>query len=95
MPTKSAGAPGASPRGSTPYGPLVVVTDDRFAGRYAEERDILAEVGARLQVMDLSSEEQAAPALREADGILVNLFPLGARLIRGLRRCLASRSGQC
>jgi D-3-phosphoglycerate dehydrogenase / 2-oxoglutarate reductase len=71
----------------------VVVTDDRF-GSYTEEREILSAVGAELTVMSLTGEEEAAAALADADGILVNLFPVGAGLIERLGRCrVISRYG--
>jgi D-3-phosphoglycerate dehydrogenase / 2-oxoglutarate reductase len=71
----------------------VVVTDDRF-GSYTQEEEVLAEAGARLVVLNLSEEEEAAEALQEADGILVNLFPMTGRLISGLTRCrVISRYG--
>ncbi len=71
----------------------VVVTDDRF-GSYREEEAVLGEIGARLEVRSLTSPEDAAVALREADGILVNLFPMTEAIISGLARCsVISRYG--
>jgi D-3-phosphoglycerate dehydrogenase len=70
-----------------------MVTDDRF-GSYSEEEAVMREIGARLEVLALSTEEEAISALSEADGILVNLFPLTARLISSLPRCrVISRYG--
>lgn len=72
----------------------VVVTDDRYGGNYREEEAELARAGARLEVRTLGTEEEALKALRNADAILVNLFPLGARVIEGLERCrVISRYG--
>ena len=54
----------------------------------------LLEIGARLGVMNLGSEEEATLALREADGVIVNLFPMTARVINALDRCkVISRYG--
>ena len=73
--------------------PRVMVTDDRF-GSYREEEAVLVEIGARLEVLQLATEEEAISALSGADGILVNLFPLTARLIDSLPRCrVISRYG--
>lgn len=71
----------------------VVVTDDRY-GSYREEEEVLRDVGARLEILQLSSEEEAIARLAEADGIIVNLFPLTARVIESLSRCrVISRYG--
>lgn len=64
----------------------VAVTDDRF-GSYREEEAELAGVGARLEVWNLKTEKEAEEALEHADGILVNLFPLTARVISALAKC--------
>jgi D-3-phosphoglycerate dehydrogenase len=71
----------------------VMVTDDRF-GTYAEEESVLREIGATLEIHNLASEEEALAVLPEADGILVNLFHLTARIIASLARCrVISRYG--
>jgi D-3-phosphoglycerate dehydrogenase len=73
--------------------PIVFVTDDRYSS-YQEEEAVLSSVDARLTVLNLSCEEEAVVALREADGILVNLFPLNARVIDSLDHCrIISRYG--
>ncbi len=72
----------------------VVVTDDRYGGNYREEEAELATVGARLEVRNLSTEEEALRSLARADAILVNLFPLGVRVIEAMERCrVISRYG--
>jgi D-3-phosphoglycerate dehydrogenase len=69
----------------------VVVTDDRF-GDYRQEDAVLAELGSRVEVLDLSDGRDEP--LADADAILVNLHPLPAALIRSLRRCrVISRYG--
>jgi D-3-phosphoglycerate dehydrogenase / 2-oxoglutarate reductase len=71
----------------------VVVTDDRF-GTYREEENVLGPVGARVVVRNLGSEEEAIRELAQADAILLNLFPLTARVISKLERCkVISRYG--
>lgn len=71
----------------------VFVTDDRY-GSYVEETNVLAEVGARLEVLNLRSEEEAIKALRYADGILVNMFQMTKGVIDSLERCrVISRYG--
>ncbi|MGA2763358.1 MAG: C-terminal binding protein [Spirochaetia bacterium] len=71
----------------------VIVADDRY-GSYSEEEAILSEIGATLEVRNLSSEEEALRLLPSADGIFVNLFPLNRRIIESLARCrVISRYG--
>jgi D-3-phosphoglycerate dehydrogenase len=71
----------------------VMVTDDRY-GSYSEEEKVLKKIGAAVEVYNLGDEKQAIEVLREADGILVNLHPLPARVIAALERCkVISRYG--
>lgn len=71
----------------------VAVTDDRY-GTYDEERAVLAEIGADLVVNDFKTEDEAIAGLARADGVLVNLFPMPARVISSLPRCrVLSRYG--
>jgi D-3-phosphoglycerate dehydrogenase len=71
----------------------VVVTDDRF-GSYREENSVLAEIGCEVEVLDLSDQADGGERLADADGILVNLYPLAAPVIRRLGRCrVISRYG--
>lgn len=71
----------------------VVVADDRY-GSYREEESVLKEVGAQLVIRNLSSSMEATKELAEADGILVNLFPLTREVIECLARCqVVSRYG--
>lgn len=72
----------------------VVVTDDRFRGKYDIERRVLNEIGAQLEIHDLRSPEEAVRVLKNADGILVNLYPINEAVIKGLERCqVLSRYG--
>jgi D-3-phosphoglycerate dehydrogenase len=63
----------------------VVVTDDRY-GSYLEEEAVLGEIGARLEVKNLGSAEEAVEVLSGADAVLVNLFPMSAKVISRLDR---------
>ena len=69
------------------------MTHDRY-GAYDEEIGVLAEVDAGLDVLNLTSDEEAIEAIRNADGILVNLFALTERVISSLDKCkVISRYG--
>jgi D-3-phosphoglycerate dehydrogenase len=71
----------------------VAVTDDRY-GTYYEERAVLAEIGAVLVVNDFKNEDEAIISLQDADGVLVNLFPMTRKVIETLKRCrVLSRYG--
>lgn len=71
----------------------IIVTDDRH-GTYTYEEEVLQEIDATLTVYNLQSPEEALPVLREADGVLLNLFPLTAPLIGEMNRCkVISRYG--
>jgi D-3-phosphoglycerate dehydrogenase len=71
----------------------VLVTDDRY-GSYEEEKTVLKEIGATVEVHNLGDETETIEVLRDADGILVNLHPLPATVIQELRKCrVISRYG--
>lgn len=71
----------------------VIVTDDRY-GSYEEEKTVLKEIGASVEVHNLGNEGQTIEILRDADGILVNLHPLPATVIQELQKCrVISRYG--
>jgi D-3-phosphoglycerate dehydrogenase / 2-oxoglutarate reductase len=71
----------------------IIVTDDRH-GQYAYEEEVLREIDATLTVYNFQSAEEAFPVLREADGVLLNLFPLTGPLIQEMNRCkVISRYG--
>jgi len=72
---------------------LVVVTDDRH-GSYDEEKQVLSQIDATLEVHDFKNDLEAVEVLRNADGVLVNLFPLGANVIARMTKCkVISRYG--
>jgi len=73
----------------------IIVTDDRY-GSYAQENAVLEEIGSEVRVHNFSEgdEDEAAAVLEEADGVLVNLFPLTGDIIRRMKRCrVISRYG--
>jgi D-3-phosphoglycerate dehydrogenase len=71
----------------------VIVTDDRY-GSYEEEKTVLKEIGASIEVHNLGGEAQTIEVLRDADGILVNLHLLPASVIQELQKCrVISRYG--
>jgi len=71
----------------------VVVTDDRF-GSYRQENEVLQAIDTRVEVHNLTSGSEAIAALADADGVLVNLHPLPAEVIRKMKKCqVISRYG--
>ncbi len=71
----------------------VVVTDDRY-GSYREENDVLSELGIEVEVHDFKNEAEAKSVLKDADGVLVNLFPLTREIILSMNNCkVISRYG--
>ena len=70
----------------------VIVADDRF-GDYTEENKVLAELGIEVELLSSTDAERKAQ-LREAVGLLVNLYPMDAELIEQLGSCrVISRYG--
>jgi D-3-phosphoglycerate dehydrogenase len=71
----------------------VVILDDRYEA-YDEEREVLKEVGAAVEVVRSREEADVLPAASQADGLLVNLHPVPQTLIDRLERCrVISRYG--
>lgn len=64
----------------------VVVTDDRH-GTYRVEQDVLAGIGAAVEVANCKTAEEVIEACKDADGILVNLAPMPAGVINRLEKC--------
>ncbi len=71
----------------------VAVTDDRY-GSYAEEKNVLKEIGAELIILDPEKKEEFDRGIVEADALLVNLHPMTDDLISKLDKCkVISRYG--
>ncbi len=64
----------------------VVVTDDRYES-YKEENDVLSELGISVEVHNFTNAEEAKAALKDADAVLVNLFPLTKDIIDSMEGC--------
>jgi len=64
----------------------VVVTDDRY-DNYNEENKVLSELDTVVEVHNFSSAEEAGASLKDADAVLVNLFPLTKELIDSMEKC--------
>jgi len=72
---------------------LAVVSDDRF-GSVAEELAVLEPLGVELRVASCHSQAEVVEACAEADAVLLNLAPMDASVVAGLRRCkVVSRYG--
>lgn len=64
----------------------VAILDTRF-DTYLEEERVLGEAGAEFEVFKLKGGEELPEGVRDADGIIVNLYPLGREGIETLTRC--------
>ena len=71
----------------------VVVTDDRF-DNYNAEREALSAANAELVVCDCKSKEEVIEAVKDADGVLVNLHAIKSDEIAAMTNCkVISRYG--
>ena len=71
----------------------VVVTDDRFEN-YDAERSVLSPIGAELVVCDCKSKEEVIDAVKDADGVLLNLHTIKSDEIASMQKCkIISRYG--
>lgn len=61
----------------------VMVTDNRH-GDYSIEENILKECDAELVVANCITEDDVIDACKDADGLLLDLAPMTARVVRGL-----------
>ena len=74
--------------------PRIIVSDDRYAGNYEIERDVLAAAGMELHLLPDESEAAFLREAEAADGILVNLRRIDAPVINRLAKCrILSRYG--
>ena len=71
----------------------VVVLDDRY-DNYNEENAVLSELGVTVKQYYPASDKEAIEVVKDADGVLCNLFPLNGNIIRGMQKCkIISRYG--
>jgi D-3-phosphoglycerate dehydrogenase len=71
----------------------VIITDGNFSS-YTEEMEILSAAGASVNIFDFKSDDEFPPEVLDADGILLNLYPLGSKKIGQLSQCkVISRYG--
>lgn len=72
---------------------IVCVSDERHAS-YDIERDILAKNGMELRLCDCASPEDIVAQCADADAILLDLAPMTAQAVAGLKKCrVISRYG--
>lgn len=72
---------------------LVCVSDERHAS-YEIERDILEKAGAELKLCHCESAADIAAQCADADAVLLDLAPMTAEAVAGLRKCkVISRYG--
>ncbi len=64
----------------------IVVTDDRY-GNYDVEKAVLGAINADIIVANSETPEEVLNVCRDADGVMVNLAPMPAQVIRGLEKC--------
>ncbi len=71
----------------------VVVTDDRF-GSYREENEVLKQLNTEVEVYNCSTEDEVSEVVKDADAVLVNLAPMGRKVIESMKKCrVISRYG--
>jgi len=64
----------------------VVMTDDRHK-TYEEEKQVLKSINADVVIANCVTAEEVIDACRDADGIMVNLAPMNAKVIEKLEKC--------
>ncbi len=65
---------------------LVCVSDTRHAS-YEIEKEILGQADAELRLCDCVTEEDVVRECAEADAVLLDMAPMTARAVQGLKRC--------
>ncbi len=71
----------------------IIIADDRYP-HYKEETEVLQPMGAEIVTIRSQQAADLIPACRNADGIIVNLAPFPAGIIRELAKCkIISRYG--
>ncbi|MDD5483033.1 MAG: C-terminal binding protein [Kiritimatiellae bacterium] len=71
----------------------VVIADDRYP-HYNEENEVLTNLGIAPTITKSADQHELAKACENADGIIVNLPPINAKVIGALKKCkIISRYG--
>ena len=71
----------------------VVIVDNRFDS-YKEEEMVLSELNCNIEVCKSSDEDVIVKYVRDADAVIVNLAPIGRKLIESMEKCkVISRYG--
>lgn len=71
----------------------VVILDDRYPG-YNEETEVLKALGIKPSIVKSSDPDEMIKTCADADGIIVNLPPINAKVIAALEKCkVISRYG--
>ncbi|MDP2933468.1 MAG: NAD(P)-dependent oxidoreductase, partial [bacterium] len=71
----------------------VVILDDRYP-HYQEETEVLKSLGVKPYIVKSANPNQIIKTCADADGIIVNLAPINAAIIKALTRCkIISRYG--
>ena len=75
-------------------GDFTIVILDTVYNAYEEEMGVLQQINADVVAMRDEHSEQAGEALANADGLIVNLNPIDAGIIDGMKKCkVISRYG--
>lgn len=64
----------------------VVIADSRHPG-YDEEKRVLEPIGVEIVVERSDSEDVIARQVKDADGLIVNLAPITAKVVAAMTRC--------
>jgi len=71
----------------------IVILDDRYT-HYQEETEVLKPLGITPEIVKSSNPDELARLCADADGIIVNLAPINAKVIAALNKCkIISRYG--
>ena len=68
------------------HSPKIVVTDTVFPN-LDRTREVLAEIGGDLEILEAPTEEAILEASKEADAVLVTYAPITKEVIRHMNRC--------
>jgi len=71
----------------------IVILDDRYP-HYQEETGVLKQIGIKPSIVKSSDPDEIIKICADADGIIVNLTPINAKIIAALNKCkIISRYG--